>query len=76
MELPKFLLGDNTDFSESIYIIHTHFPRFIINLTNDEIELFEEIASSEKADLEEEMKHLVAQAYTFYEREVNRFEEE
>lgn len=76
MELPKFLLGDNTDFSESIYIIHTHFPRFIINLTNDEVELFEEIASSEKADLEEEMKYLVAQAYTFYEREVNRFEEE
>lgn len=76
MELPKFLLGDNTDFSENIYIIHTDFPRFIINLTNDEIELFEEIAPSDKADLEEEMENLVKQAYAFYDREVGRFEKE
>lgn len=29
MELPKFLLGDNTDFPDAIFVIHTEFPRFI-----------------------------------------------
>ena len=35
MSFPKFLLGDNTDFPDSIFVIHTEFPRFIINLEND-----------------------------------------
>ena len=32
MELPKFLLGDNTDFPDDIFVIHLDYPRFIINL--------------------------------------------
>ena len=35
MELPKYILGDNTDFPNAIFVIHTEFPRFIINLEND-----------------------------------------
>ena len=35
---PKFLLGDNTDYPDAIFIIHTEFPRFILNLANDEVE--------------------------------------
>ncbi len=38
MELPKFILGDNTKFPNAIYVIHTEFPRFIINLETDEVE--------------------------------------
>lgn len=75
MSLPKFLLGDNTDFSDEIFIIHTEFPRFIVNLATDDIELFEEVNQSEQSDLEEEMKKLMQQAYEFYDREINRFEE-
>ena len=41
MELPKFLMGDNTDYQESIFVIHTEYPRFIINLVDDEIEWWE-----------------------------------
>jgi len=37
MSFPKFLLGDNTDFPDSIFVIHTEFPRFIINPENDEV---------------------------------------
>ena len=32
MELPKFLLGDNTDFPDDIFIIHLDYPRFIIRI--------------------------------------------
>ena len=42
MNLPKFLLGDNTEFQDAIFVIHTEYPRFVINLVDDEIEWFEE----------------------------------
>ena len=42
MELPKFLLGDNTDCPDDIFIIHLDYPRFIINLKDDEVEFLEE----------------------------------
>ena len=37
MELPKFVIADNTDFPDDIFIIHLDYPRFIINLKDDEI---------------------------------------
>ena len=42
MTLPKFILGDNSEFPEAIFVIHTEFPRFIINLKNDEVTWLEE----------------------------------
>ena len=32
MQLPKFVLADNSDFPDDIFIIHLDFPRFLINL--------------------------------------------
>lgn len=75
MELPKFLLGDNTDFPDDIFVIHLDFPRFIINLANDEIEFLEEPEDMDEADLEQELETLVVQANEFYDREVSRYEE-
>ena len=49
MDLPKFILGDNTDFPESIFIVHTEYPRFILNLENDSIKWLESFSSSRKA---------------------------
>ena len=43
MDLPKFVLADNTDFPEDIFIIHLEYPRFIINLKDDEVEIIEEV---------------------------------
>lgn len=75
MEVPKFLLGDNTDFQEAIFVIHTEFPRFIINLQNDEIEWLEEFEAQEREELELETANLIEQASAFYDREVARYEE-
>ena len=47
MDLPKFILGDNTDFPESIFIVHTEYPRFILNLENDSIKWLESFSSSD-----------------------------
>jgi hypothetical protein len=73
MVLPKFILGDNTDFPDSIFVIHTEFPRFIINLENDQIEWLEEFDSNDQEDLLNETEQLVNEASSFYDREVSRY---
>jgi hypothetical protein len=70
MELPKFILGDNTDYPNAIYVIHTEFPRFIINLENDEVEWFEDFDQQDQKQLELETESLIQEATAFYDREV------
>ncbi|MFD1095196.1 hypothetical protein [Salegentibacter chungangensis] len=75
MEFPKFLLGDNTDYPDAIFVVHTEFPRFIINLENDEVEWLEDFDKSDEEELANEAEGLIAQATEFYDREVARYEE-
>lgn len=75
MEFPKFLLGDNTDYPDAIFIIHTHYPRFIINLENDEVEWLEEFSKEDEKELESEAENLIEAATAFYDREVSRYED-
>lgn len=76
MELPKFILGDNTDFPESIFVIHTEFPRFIIDLKDDEVEWLEDFDKDDEKELSSEAESLITQANEFYDREVNRYEQD
>jgi hypothetical protein len=75
MELPKFVLGDNTDYPDDIFIIHLDYPRFIINLKDDEVEFMEEDEDLDETELNAEMEGLITQANTFYDREIARYEE-
>lgn len=75
MELPKFILGDNTDLPNAIFVIHTEFPRFIINLENDEVEWFEEFDEHDQKELETETENVIKAATDFYDREVARYDD-
>jgi len=75
MELPKFVVADNTDFPNDIFIIHLEFPRFIINLENDEIEFLEELDEEDVPEVEVEMEKLMVLAGEFYDRESLRYAE-
>lgn len=75
MELPKFILGDNTDFDTAIFVIHTEFPRFVINLETDEIEWFEDFDAQDEKELLGEMENLIEEASKFYDREVSRYDD-
>lgn len=75
MEFPKFLLGDNTDFPDAVFVVHTEFPRFIINLENDEVEWLEDFDASDEKELATEAEALISAATEFYDREVSRYEE-
>ncbi len=74
MEFPKFLLGDNTDFPEAVFVIHTEYPRFIINLANDEVEWLEDFDASDEKELATEAESLIEAATEFYDREIARYE--
>jgi len=76
MELPKFLLGDNTDSAAAIYVIHTEFPRFIINLVDDEIEWWEDFDGEDQEELEVQVATLIEQASEFYDREMERYQKD
>jgi len=72
MALPKFILGDNTDFENAIYVIHTEYPRFVINLEDDEVTWFDDLDKENEADLTEEIANLITQANAFFDRETAR----
>jgi len=76
MNLPKFLLGDNTDYSYAIFVVHTEFPRFVINLVDDEIEWFEDFEGDDANELAEIVSGLLEEATAFYDREMERYESE
>ncbi|MBL7886681.1 MAG: hypothetical protein JNJ52_08035 [Flavobacterium sp.] len=75
MELPKFVLADNSDFPDDIFIIHLDYPRFLINLKDDSVEFLEELEEEDEQELESEMEHLITLAGEFYDREMERYEE-
>ena len=75
MTLPKFILGDNTEYPNAIFVIHTEFPRFIINLENDEVEWFEDFDDEDKKELETETENAIKLATQFYDNEIAKYEE-
>jgi len=76
MDFPKYLLGDNSDYPKAIFVIHTEFPRFIINLENDEVEWLEDFDKEDQKELEAEAENLIQGATDFYDREIALYEED
>ncbi|TGV00820.1 hypothetical protein Q4Q34_19120 [Flavivirga abyssicola] len=75
MTLPKFILGDNTEYPNAIFVIHTEFPRFIINLEDDEVEWFEDFDVEDQKELENETENAIKLATAFYDNEVAKYED-
>lgn len=75
MQLPKFVLADNSDYPDDIFVIHLDYPRFIINLKDDEVDFLEEVDDEDEKELEAEMENLIVLAGEFYDREMEQYEE-
>ncbi len=73
MNLPRFLTADNTDNPEDNFILHTEYPRFIINLIDDEIEFLEDIRVEDQEEFTLQVAELIDEASLFYDREVERY---
>lgn len=74
MNLPKFLLADNSEFPEDIFILHTEYPRFLINLKDDEVEWFEDVEGENEQELANELEKLIEEAGNFYDTEMKKYE--
>ena len=74
MVLPKFLLADNSNFPEDIFVLHTEFPRFLINLKDDEIEWFEDLSGEREDDIAGEVSNLIEAASVFYDKQIEGYE--
>ena len=75
MELPKFLMADNSDFPLDLFVVHTENPRFILNVKEDEVECFDKLEGDEEEALNE-LNLLVRQAFDFFESEIRKSEDE
>ncbi len=74
MVLPKFLLADNSSFPEDIFVLHTEFPRFLINLKDDEIEWFEDLSGEREDDIADEVSNLIEAASLFYDKQIEGYQ--
>ncbi len=76
MTLPRFLTADNTDNPNDNFVIHTEYPRFIINLIDDEIEWLEDFTIDDEVDFTNQVAELIDEASVFYDKEVEKYKEE
>ena len=70
MELPKFVIADNSSLRNVIFIIHTEYPRFIINITNDEVHWLEDFDKKDLEILHYKSEQLINEAFNFYDKEM------
>lgn len=74
MNLPEVLLVSNRDCSEDIFVVHTEYPRFLINLKDDEVEWFEDLTGEKEEDITTELADLMDKAGEFYDKEMEGLE--
>ena len=72
MEVPKFLIADNSSLDEEIFVLHTEYPRFLLNVANDDILWLEEFAQEDKKELEQITQDLIESALQFFDAEIEK----
>ena len=55
-------------------MIHTEFPRFIINLETDEVEWLEDFDKQDEEELLSETETAIKEATAFYDSEVSTYD--
>ena len=71
--IPEFLLADNSAYPDAVFVVHTQFPRFILDLSTDNLEWWETFSKEDKESATEEVAHWIEQATAFYDDEVNQY---
>ena len=74
MTLPKYLIADNSQLEDDIFVLHTEFPRFLVNLNTDEIEWFDSFSKQDAQENAELIEQVVTGAYDFFDWEMKNYE--
>ncbi len=75
MKLPKYLIADNAALQDDIFVLHTEYPRFIININTDEVEWFDEFTRQEAEENADIIENVIAGAYDFFDSEMKNYED-
>ena len=70
MVLPKFLLSSNSELPDKLFVVHTEFPRFVLNIINDEIFWLEEFDENDIKEVKNQTQNLINEALDFYDKEI------
>ena len=63
MKLPKFLLADNSEFPEDLFVVHTEYPRFILNVEEEEVEWLDDLEGDDEETMADEATKVVEKAF-------------
>ena len=74
MEVPKFLIADNSSLEDEIFVLHTVYPRFLLNVSNDDVLWLEEFSQEDQNELEKVTRALIEEALAFFDREIEAME--
>ena len=74
MEVPKFLIADNSYLEDEIFVLHTVYPRFLLNVSNDDVLWLEEFSQEDQNELEKVTQALIEEALVFFDREIEAME--
>ncbi len=74
MNVPKFLIADNAALEADIFVLHTEFPRFLLNINTDEIEWLDEFSQQEAEENAALIEKTVQAAYNFFDEEIKNYE--
>ena len=72
MIVPKFLLSSNSDLPEKLFVVHTEYPRYILNIINDEFFWLEEFDENDIKEIKNQSQILINQALDFYDNEIGK----
>lgn len=70
MEVPKFLIADNSTLEDEIFVLHMDYPRFLLNISNDDILWLEEFTKEDEEELSKVTKSLIEEALVFFDSEI------
>jgi uncharacterized protein YfkK (UPF0435 family) len=74
MEVPKFLIADSSTLQDEIFVLHTEYPRFLLNVSNDDVLWFEEFSKEDEEELGKVTKDLIEEALNFFDSEIESLE--
>tara|TARA_B100000767_G_C19770341_1_gene539608 strand:+ start:2464 stop:2688 length:225 start_codon:yes stop_codon:yes gene_type:complete len=70
MVVPKFLIADNSTLEEEIFVLHTEYPRFLLNVYDDQILWLEEFTKEDEEELLKVTESLIEEALVFFDSEI------
>jgi len=76
MKLPKFLLADNSEFPEDLFVVHTEYPRFILNVEEEDVEWLDDLEGDDEETVANEATKVVEEAFKWCDEELAKYDDE